>query len=419
MIRKVCLSAFLGLTCALGVALASGREEANSGIRALEAGRVDDAIHLLTEGLRSGDLGDEALAIAYHHRGIAHQRRGDTARAILDYTNAMQRGILTDELRPRALNNRAICFELLGDLEAALRDLNRAVSLRADYAEAYVNRASVLRKMAAYQLAIRDYQRAGGLGHARPLQIAFGVAQTLEAAGDRAQALAYYRRSAAIDPDYAPARDRIAALTAAQSSRFADAGAGRRTARAQAFGADAQPASLPEGMGENSLRATILDNPAPITGSGFAQDAAATLARPARAPRPLAMAVGPKGGPETSELVPVLKDDAVTRLPAAPPKTAMASATPAQGPAVQLASYASEAMARQGWAELSARFPAELGQNTARILAAQHPRKGTVYRLLATGISVPPEALCAKLKRRGQACIPAQLPTAPQTHAPG
>jgi tetratricopeptide (TPR) repeat protein len=407
LIRKITISAVFGFTCAASAALASGLDQANRGIRSLESGRLDDAVEFLTHGIQSDQLSDEALAIAYHHRGIAHQRQGDTARAILDYTNALQRGILAPELRPRALNNRAICFELLGDFEAALRDLNRAITLRGDYADAYVNRASVLRKMAAYQQAILDYQRAGSLGHARPLQIAYGIAQTLEAAGDRAQAMTFYRRAAAIDPAFRPALDRIAALTQRASFRMADAGPtpNRAAPRASMVGADAQQATLPEAAGDKALRATIFDGTAPITGSGFAQDVAVPQDRPARAPRPLAMSTGPKGGPETSELVPVLPADPVTRVRHA--QTTVASATV---PAAQLASFGSEALARQGWSEISTRFAAELGTSSARIAAAQHPRKGTVYRLFATGLAGSAEHLCAQLKSKGQSCIPATLP---------
>jgi tetratricopeptide (TPR) repeat protein len=419
-IRKISCAAVLALTVAAGPFWAGGRDQANSGIRALEAGRVDDAIHLLTEGIQSEQLPDEALAMAYHHRGIAHQRRGDLARAILDYTNAMQRGILAEEFRPRALNNRAICFELIGDLEAALRDLNRAIGMRNAYADAYVNRASVLRKMGAHQLAIVDYQRAGALGHARPVQVAFGIAQTLEAAGARTQALKFYRNAAAIDPAFGPARDRIAALTQDATMRMADAGGQpRRSPMSARVGSDAQPSAVPEAMGENTLRATVLDTSGPISGSGFSQDAAAPQARPPRAARPLALPGGPKGGPETSELVPVLKDPPATRVTPAPPQTEVAAPVPAVLDAAQLASYGSEAMARQGWAELSARFAAELGQNSARITAAQHPRKGTVYRLYVTGLSTTSAALCARLKRKGQSCIPASLPATPQIQAPG
>jgi hypothetical protein len=203
--------------------------------------------------------------------------------------------------------------------------------------------------------------------------------------------------------------------------RMADASfAARRSAREPQVGSDAQPAALPEGVGENTLRATILDTPGPVTGSGFAQEAGAPAARVARTPGPMTIPSvrGPKGGPETSELVPVLRDDPVVKLP---PAKAQANALPnapvATAEAVQLASYGSEAMATQGWTEISTRYRTELHGAKARIVAAQHPRMGTVYRLHATSLNASAVSLCAKLKRRGQQCLPTVLP--PAGAAPG
>jgi tetratricopeptide (TPR) repeat protein len=415
MIRKISVAAILGFAVAVNPVFARGLDLANAGIRALDNGRVDDSVDLLTQGIQSGDLADDQLAMAYHHRGIAHQSRGDTARAILDYTNAMQRGILAEELRPRALNNRGICFEMIGDLEAALRDLNRAITLRPDYADAYVNRASVLRKMSAFRMSVQDYARANALGHPRPFQIAHGLAQTYEAAGDRAQAQRYYRQAAAIDPNFVQTRDRVAT----QRSPVLVAEARPQGGRGSQVGSDAQPSTLPETMGENVLRATIFDNSGPVTGSGFAQEIGSTPGRLARVPQPSAIPTGrgPKGGPETSELVPLLKDEPVVRLPPAPPKIAAAPPVGANVEAVQLASYGSEALARAGWNEISTRFSAELGSAAARIVEARHPRKGVVYRLHATGLNASAASLCARLKRRGQQCLPGVLPGGPA--APG
>lgn len=420
MIRKMSVAAIFGFALAVSPAVARGLDLANAGIRAMDSGRVDDAVDLLTQGIQADDLADDQLAMAYHYRGIAHQRRGDTARAILDYTNAMQRGILAEELRPRALNNRAICFELIGDLEAALRDLNRAITLRSDYADAYVNRASVLRKMSAYQMAIKDYGRANALGHVRPFQIAHGLAQTYEAAGDRAQAQRFYRQASVIDPNFVMARERTAAAPQGRPVLVAEAPSLTQSGRGASVGSDAQPSALPETMGENVLRATIFDTSGPVTGSGFAQERTSTrqdrFARDRR-PAELPTGRGPKGGPETSELVPILRDNVLVRLTPAKPQILALPNAAATVEAVQLASYGSEALARAGWSEISTRFKSELGAATVRIVPAQHPRKGVVYRLHATGLGATAASLCARLKRRGQQCLPALLTNQPA--APG
>lgn len=401
LIRKISRVAIVVLACVVNVAGANGVRDAEEGTRALSTQDLDNAVELLTRGIQSEHLSDETLAVAYHNRGIAHQQRGDIARAVLDYTNAMQRGNLDPELRPRTLNNRAICFELLGDYEAALRDLNRAIALNTGYADAYVNRASVLRKLTAYSDAVRDYARASALGYPRQLKIANGLAQTYDAAGDRAQASRYYRAALAIDPNFSPARARLAALASPSPIRVADA-SGSKGRRYAAVTADAQPAIAPEAMGENTLRAAIVDQPSPITGSGFAQENSAHRSA-ARAAGPVVMPTGrgPKGGPEASELVPVLSADPVTRIPAP------ATATPAIHGA-QLGSYGSEMMARQGWADISTRFRTELANASGRVVPGQHPRMGIVYRLNVAGLAsrADADALCARLKRKGQPCIP-------------
>jgi tetratricopeptide (TPR) repeat protein len=378
--------------CAAAPVRADGVRDTNAGSRALESQNLDTAVFLLTRGIRSDDLSDEMLAIAYHHRGIAHQAQGDIARAILDYTNAMQRGSLPPDVRPRALNNRAICLEILGDLEAALRDLNRAIALKRDYADAFVNRASVLRKMAAYRDAVADYGRAQQFGYPRPLVIAHGLAQTYEAAGDRAPALRYYREALRHDPSFEVARERIAVLTAAGVRMAAQTGQVRAAPSAPDPFADAEAAVQPDPAGENFLRAAIVDSASgPITGAGFAIETPVLQDAPLRTGRGqigfggLSSSRGPKGGPETLSAPPALGRERV-----------------------QLGSFAAAALAEQGWAVLRDRFPQDLSSLEAKIVEADHPRRGRVYRLTA---DVPAGqtafALCAALKRRGQSCIPA------------
>jgi Tfp pilus assembly protein PilF len=375
-------------------ASANGVRDVDAGSRAVESQDMDTAIFLLTRGIRSDELTDEMLAIAYHHRGIAHQAQGDTARAILDYTNAMQRGSLPIDVRPRALNNRAMCLELLGDLEASLRDLNRAIALKRDYADAFVNRASVLRKMEAYQDAVADYGRARQFGYARPFVIAFGLAQTYDAAGDRRSAQRFYQEALRQDPSFGVARQRLAALSAAEREPARTAVSARDARPAETFD-DAEAAALPEQMGENYLRAAIVDGAkGPITGAGFAIETPILESAPLRTGRGqigfggLASARGPKGGPET---------------PSAPPSPGRER--------VQLGSFAAASLAEQGWAVLRDRFPSDLSKLEAKIVEADHPRKGRVFRLTA---AVPDgqtaAALCASLKRRGQNCIPAAMP---------
>jgi tetratricopeptide (TPR) repeat protein len=383
---------------------ADGVGDADAGARALSAGDVDMALALLTRAIRSEQLPDELLAITYHHRGIGHQKQGDPARALLDYTNALQKGALPEDWRARALNNRATCFEALGDLEAALRDLNKALQNRPDYADAFANRAGVLRKMNAHAYAIQDYQRALRLAHPRPVPLIYGLGLAQEGTGNQAQAQRLYRYALSLDRGFAPAQQRLAVLSAAErpSARLV-AAAAYRPAAGQAQVADAPAGIAP---GDGALRAGLAPNVAPITGAGFAAEPASRVTiiplrggRRETEPRgPLLIQTsGPKGGPESAQ---------TPGLAAA----SAASAAQATAPAVrsaQLGAFGSEDLALRGWTALLARWPAELAGFAPAVQAADLPRKGRVYRLMAQGPR-DVDGLCRALRARGQGCIPAR-----------
>src|SRR5262245_29398836 len=96
-------------------ALAGGAADADAGIARLKAGEAATAIELFTRAIQSKELSSDALALTYHHRGMAFHREGQAGRAILDYTTALWNDDLPKEFRPRTLNNRGISFELIND----------------------------------------------------------------------------------------------------------------------------------------------------------------------------------------------------------------------------------------------------------------------------------------------------------------
>lgn len=200
------------------------------------------------------------------------------------------------------------------------------------------------------------------------------------------------------------AHARLGALVSAGPARLA--GAGQQSRQFAQIVQESQPVAPPEDIGQNVLRSAIVDQAAPISGSGFSQEGPSREVA-VRRTAPIAMPTGrgPKGGPETSELVPVLKPDPVSRIPALQPQAMELHA-------VQLASYASEELARQAWTGIAGRFATELATRSGRITVGQHPRKGAVYRLNVSGLvsRADADALCAKLKRKGQTCIPVVLP---------
>ena len=70
------------------------------------------------------------------NRGVAYYKKGDYARAIVDYTKAIQ-------LKPDyaiAYNNRGVAYHLKEEYEAAIADYTKAIDLNPNYAIAYNNR---------------------------------------------------------------------------------------------------------------------------------------------------------------------------------------------------------------------------------------------------------------------------------------
>lgn len=64
-------------------------------------------------------------AEAYYQRGLSHQRLGDRAEALVDYTKAIS---LNPELAP-AFYNRGVVYAELGDRKPAVEDLRQAAKL--------------------------------------------------------------------------------------------------------------------------------------------------------------------------------------------------------------------------------------------------------------------------------------------------
>jgi tetratricopeptide (TPR) repeat protein len=65
--------------------LSFGADDLAAGKAAIEAGRIDQAIDLLTKALKSGSLKKEEQAKAYFSRGKAHEAKGYWADAEQDY----------------------------------------------------------------------------------------------------------------------------------------------------------------------------------------------------------------------------------------------------------------------------------------------------------------------------------------------
>src|SRR5262245_18180942 len=61
--------------------------------------------------------------------GAAALVRGDTAKAVSDYTEALKDSALTNDRRATILNDRAVAYARIGQTKAAIDDFNKAAQL--------------------------------------------------------------------------------------------------------------------------------------------------------------------------------------------------------------------------------------------------------------------------------------------------
>lgn len=93
-------------------------------------------------------------------QGAAALIRGDTAAAVVDYTEALKDTALSNDRRASILNDRGVAYMRLGQAKLALEDFNRAVQLFPEYAAIYNNRGNLLLSLGLAKEAIRDFDRA-------------------------------------------------------------------------------------------------------------------------------------------------------------------------------------------------------------------------------------------------------------------
>jgi tetratricopeptide (TPR) repeat protein len=161
------------------------------GLDARRRGDPDAAIKFFTEAISTGNLSDTDLAFVLGSRGVTFDMKGETDKAIEDFTEAIRlnaeygsayiyRGLawvkkrdygqaISDfteaiTLDPNsafiAFNDRANVYELLGENDKAIGDYGQAIQRNPGYATAYFNRAGLRLIRGEYGDAIDDYDHA-------------------------------------------------------------------------------------------------------------------------------------------------------------------------------------------------------------------------------------------------------------------
>jgi tetratricopeptide (TPR) repeat protein len=118
---------------------------------AREAGDV--AIAACTRAINSGE---GRPSINYNFRGVAYYRKGDTDRAIADFTEAIR----LDPKNATTHNKRGVAYHRKGDMDRAIADFTEAIRLDPKLAYAYNGRGDAYREKGDTDRAIADFNEA-------------------------------------------------------------------------------------------------------------------------------------------------------------------------------------------------------------------------------------------------------------------
>ena len=150
----------------------------------------------------SGALGAGAGSVRSAQTAAAALVRGETSKAVVNYTEALRDTSLTNDRRATILNDRAVAYARLGQTKLAIEDFNQAVRLFPEYAAIYNNRGSLLLALGNANEAIKDFNRAIALapGYAAAFSNRGGAyAKT----GDHDQAIQDFTRAIKLMPQSA------------------------------------------------------------------------------------------------------------------------------------------------------------------------------------------------------------------------
>jgi tetratricopeptide (TPR) repeat protein len=364
---------------------------------ALDRGDALHAANLAEGAIREPDISatERARLMLYH--GLAEELLGVHETATRDFTAALDSRALPPQERAQALLQRGFLRDGEGKLNDAIADYSAVIALHGEgLATALNNRANVFRRQNKLTEAKRDYHAAFGAG-SKAQYIWYGLGQIAEAEKDTVSARDYYARAMIVDPNYALASERLAALGGPPDSVVASPQA------PVLLKPPAQPGTPP-----TLLSKTV--QPAGADSPGITLRPA--LDQPAKRPAPVQPVKQPV--PDQAAKQPGPDQPARQRAvePSAKPPAPVQSAklpTPeqsAQGE-VQLGAFRSEAEARAGWGKAQGQATDLLAGHQPHMVVADLPGKGRYYRLrISPASGMSPRQFCDSLTAKGVGCFP-------------
>lgn len=332
---------------------AAARSLAESGIAAVQTGKLDQGITQLSSALSGGGLASQDMARALYFRGAAYRKQSKPALAISDLTSALW-------------------------LKNGLKDGDRQ--------DAQAQRS------AAYREAGLPDQTPAGATAAEPRSIIAAAPTTPKAAGTTSSAAA--PAAAASAPSISPS---TSALTPTERRAAEVAGVRTESPRAAAAPPDAPTAAAAaSGGGVGGFLGSLFG------GSSAAQKPVETASTP------------PPSPPQSSSWSTTTNDKSPAAAKSAGKAKAASAATPATAaPAapggkflLQVASARSRPEAEAVAQKLRQQLGADLGRHSTEISEASFG--GTAYYRVKLGTfasSEEPRALCGKLRQQGFDCL--------------
>jgi tetratricopeptide (TPR) repeat protein len=427
---SVC-AAFLAASAAVSGAADAAKADVNadlasSAYKALTAGDPATAIASYTKAIESRQLEPEVLANALLNRGLAYQRLNQHDLAVADYTAALRIDAMSAKLRAMALYNRGLSFQRLDQQSRAAEDFTSALFLDQQFSHAYYSRGVVLRDTGQYLFALADFERALQFKYPDAARVYFGEALAYDALKRPSDARAALTAALAANPQYEPARARLAALDGnvppkpasgssdqLETSSIANDSSANGLPKAAAPSQTQDAAGIEASQGASSKK-TYYDRVP--TEDAVAQAAPAQSGEQQVAIEPVsdtpsqsdgvageAAYAGGSSAAATAETASAETSGTAEQKSLDP---AAADAPTLDGWAVQVASAASEDGAWTTFKNIQARHPVLSGRKPI-VIRADLGAKGTFYRVRFTGFDNQASALseCSKLKSKGVSCF--------------
>jgi len=310
---------------------------------ALHSGDGAHALALATVALSDRNLPPYDRARLLIDRGLAHEMLGERDGALLDFTEALNSRALSPPEEALGLYDRGVTLDELSRTEDAIGDYSAAIQIEPSLSTALNNRANAYRRLGRLAAARQDYAASIAAGNPHSEYPNFGLGQIAETSGDVNAARAYYQAALAANPDFGPAKERMATL---------------------GVSADASDAPI------------ILRPP---------REGVIHLRPPRSVRRPAAT---------------VPAND--TRVP--PLRSALNEGA-GNGALVQLGAWRSQGEAAIAWSRIARVAATDLVGLTPQVVAADLPGKGRYYRLRTDAGAKGSGALCAALRAKGLACL--------------